>query len=951
MEKKRMTTPSGSSPIRRSRLIVAVVALIAFLYFFGSPFRLPAALKDVSGISRANIVQLVKPKSKVPAKVDEIFGLLNLVTGDSEHEHILGHTEGFDPTKPVDMALYAAGADELDWNKRVQELNERYPLVVFSKMPKRHRIAAERLRSAAFGTLKLIPNGCPDFYSINQDCGTATYKLLKLALACSLASNMVLDSDSDSAATDELPPYQRSPFQDRVAVRGDGRIDVDLDSKLGKALATFVPEPPPYIPHPDFPEPPREWRIKLNIVLQVVGSRGDVQPFIALGTELQKHGHRVRLATHDVFADFVTRSGLEFYPIGGDPGELMAYMVNNPGLIPSMKSLREGNIQRKRAMVLDMLDGCWRSCVEPDPVSHVPFVADAIIANPPSFAHVHCAQALGIPVHLVFTMPWTSTRAFPNPLANVKSANTDAGIANYISYSVVEFFIWQALGDVINRWRYSLDLEPVPLPEGPGLIETLRLPMTYCFSPLLVPRPADWASHIDVCGFFFRDPPDYTPPDDLDAFLRAGPPPIYIGFGSVVVDDGPRMSTIILQAVQVTRVRAIISRGWSNLDGPSTPNVFYLGDCPHEWLFQHVSAVVHHGGAGPTTIIPFFGDQPFWGRMVAASGAGPEPVHHKDLDVRRLADAIAFCLTPHAAAAASELARKMKSESGVKAAVASFHAQLPFERLECDILDDYPAVWKVNKGKKKMRLSKQAAEVLMRSSRLGGSALKFHETKRIRIENRRWDPITGISSAILGLTSDVLDATTGIVVKPIQALRQSRPPSSPPHSNPSDAPAFSTSFPPEKADDRGEGSSRGAGAIAAARDYASTAGAMTAASGKSLGAVFATTARGVMVDIPLAVTHGMRSLPRLYGEDVRDYGEVRDWKSGLVVAGKTSALRPRRVLLTFSFSLAGGRRMEAPSGWRRVWGRARLGSSPRPMWLVSVGPVAMFWLRLNVRSS
>lgn len=195
------------------------------------------------------------------------------------------------------------------------------------------------------------------------------------------------------------------------------------------------------------------------------------------------------------------------------------------------------------------------------------------------------------------------------------------------------------------------------------------------------------------------------------------------------------MSTIILQAVQVTGVRAIISRGWSNLDGPSTPNVFYLDDCPHEWLFQHVSAVVHHGGAGttacgllngrPTTIIPFFGDQPFWGRMVAASGAGPEPVHHKDLDVRQLADAIAFCLTPHAAAAASELARKMKSESGVKAAVASFHAQLPLERLECDILDDDPAVWKVNKGKKKMRLSKQAAEVLMRSSKLSGSALKL----------------------------------------------------------------------------------------------------------------------------------------------------------------------------------------------------------------------------------
>lgn len=131
--KKRMSPPSATPPIRRRRFIVAVVALLTFIYFFGSPFRLPATLKDVSGISRAKIAYLVKG-SPAAANVDEIFGLLHLVTGDSEHEHILGHTEGFDPTKPVDLELYAAGTDNIDWNKRVVELNERYPLVVFSKV-------------------------------------------------------------------------------------------------------------------------------------------------------------------------------------------------------------------------------------------------------------------------------------------------------------------------------------------------------------------------------------------------------------------------------------------------------------------------------------------------------------------------------------------------------------------------------------------------------------------------------------------------------------------------------------------------------------------------------------------------------------------------------------------------------------------------------------------------
>ena len=118
-------------------------------------------------------------------------------------------------------------------------------------------------------------------------------------------------------------------------------------------------------------------------------------------------------------------------------------MVKNPGLIPGMKTLRQGEIQRKRTMIAEMLDGCWKSCVEPDPKSQAPFVAQAIIANPVSFAHVHCAQALSIPLHLMFTMPWTATRAFSHPLANLKSKNMDPRAANYLSYGVVDLMTWQ----------------------------------------------------------------------------------------------------------------------------------------------------------------------------------------------------------------------------------------------------------------------------------------------------------------------------------------------------------------------------------------------------------------------------------------------------------------------------------------------------------------------------
>ncbi|KAF7324784.1 Glycosyltransferase family 1 protein [Mycena kentingensis (nom. inval.)] len=695
------------------------------------------------------------------------------------------------------------------------------------------------------------------------------------------------------------------PTNSILIVAADGRIDLDLD-KLGGALLNLVPPPPEYVANEatTAPEARHNWHIKLNIVIQVVGSRGDVQPFIALGNALQKHGHRVRLVTHDVFESFVRDAGLEFYAIGGDPAELMAFMVKNPGLIPSMRSLRDGDIQKKRAMVAEMLAGCWRSCIEPDAVTGTPFVAEAIIANPPSFAHIHCAQALGVPIHLMFTMPWSSTRTFSHPLANLKYSGIDPARANWLSYGIVEFLTWQGLGDIINKFRHSIDLEPVPITEGPSLAETLRVPFTYCWSPALIPKPLDWGSHIDICGFFFREPPSYTPPPDLDAFLRAGPPPVYIGFGSIVIDDPKRMSAILVAAVRAAGVRAIISRGWSKLDGPESDDIFWLGDCPHEWLFQYVSAVVHHGGAGttacgllnakPTVIVPFFGDQPFWGKMVAESRAGPAPIPHQSLTAFALNKAIQFCLSPDVAAAARGIADKMRGESGVDAAVTSFYRNLPLASMQCDILPDRCASWKVKMGGKKARISKLAAEVLIQSSFLKRDALKPCETRQIQIENKRWDVVTGGTSAAIGVLVDVADATAGLVTRPYEEYKRSRPsllPKSPSAASTSPKSSISSakSLPriPWEQHDPGEGSSRGM--LTQQRTGMQTAGAMAVASGKGVGAFVGSVVKGLVVDVPLAMTEGMRNVPSMYGQVPQDHGQVTGWASGAAVAGKTFA--------------------------------------------------------------
>ncbi|KAF2640378.1 sterol glucosyltransferase [Massarina eburnea CBS 473.64] len=657
----------------------------------------------------------------------------------------------------------------------------------------------------------------------------------------------------------ELEATEWSPLsRGDTGITHDGRIDIDLSSRLTKSLVKLVPnedDQPTHDPSHRFTIQ-RAWNIRLNIVIQVVGSRGDVQPFIALGQELQKYGHRVRLATHNVFDSFVRESNLEFFPIGGDPKELMAYMVKNPGLIPSMKSLKEGDIQRKRTMISELLDGCWKSCVESDPQSEQPFVADAIIANPPSFAHIHCAQALGIPLHLMFTMPWSSTKAFPHPLANFKVGEIDPEKINHASYGIVEWLTWQGLGDVINKFRHSLDLEPVPTTVGPVLAEVLKIPFTYCWSPALVPKPMDWPSHIDVCGFFFRDPPPYNPPREIDAFLREGPPPVYIGFGSIVIEDPGKMTTSILEAVRMCGVRAIISKGWSNLgEGVSdTKDVLFIGDCPHEWLFQHVTAVVHHGGAGtaacglrnacPTVVVPFFGDQPFWGEMIAAAGAGPKPVPHKLLTSQSLCEAISFCLAPEATTAARRICSQMVTENGVTAAVQSFHANLPFEAMHCDVTPNLPATWMYKKAP--IKLSKLAAQTLIAKGVIGQNDITSHETNPVSIINTRWDPVTGVGSACTSIVSDMTSATKGMIVDPYTSIQHS---------------TATTTITKNIATSTAKGI------------------------GKFNIALF----KGTIVELPLAAAEGFRAIPKLYGEEVKQHEEVKDWSSGFRVAGKNFA--------------------------------------------------------------
>lgn len=528
----------------------------------------------------------------------------------------------------------------------------------------------------------------------------------------------------------------------------------------------------------------------LNIVIMVIGSRGDAQPFLKIGKVLkEQYGHRVRIATHPAFREFVEQdSGLEFFSVGGDPSELMSFMVKNPGLIPSLESVRAGDIGRRREAMAEMFSGFWRACINAtDDEKDVrnlrmmgkkaPFVADAIIANPASFAHVHCAEALGIPLILSFTFPYTPTRAFPHPLARIKQSNVDPGYTNFMSYPLVEMVVWQGLGDLVNDLRVkTLGLDPVSTLWAPGALYRMNVPFAYLWSPSLVPKPADWGDEIDISGFVFLDlASSFKPPDPLTDFLQNGDMPIYIGFGSIVVDDADKFTEMIFEAVKMAGVRALVSKGWGGLGGDDVPdNIFMLENTPHDWLFPRVKACVIHGGAGttaialkcgkPTMVVPFFGDQHFWGSMIDRAKAGPEPVPYKQLSAEKLAEGMKFCLTEEAQKNAHVLAAEIEKEGdGAENACAFFHRHFTLSgknSMRCSILEDRVAVW--NLKDTSLRLSALAADILVEKGIINWRKLRL-------IRHCEWndfegpgEPVTGVLGSVAGTFGEVFGGIGGV---------------------------------------------------------------------------------------------------------------------------------------------------------------------------------------------
>ncbi len=408
----------------------------------------------------------------------------------------------------------------------------------------------------------------------------------------------------------------------------------------------------------------------MKIALMTIGSRGDIQPFMALALELKARGHTVFLATPPEHREAIEARGVEHRELGLDISSLLsrpetARYADGKGILKFLA------IRKRVAKELFMKAGRDTMGLFAD--------ADAVVYKNALSMVSGISRLTGIPAIEVGLIPLTPT-------------SCDTGL----------FLGGRDLGAPLNRLLSGITAEAVytlsraPLDalaaEIPGLdgyrasLKRARLdratsPLLYAFSPTVYGKPADWGENVKLTGYWFLpDDPRWEPPSALARFLDSGEKPVYFGFGSMPNLDSGACLAAIRAALKRAGKRGIVNKGWGGLGAGSgeEEGLLFVDDVPHSWLFPRVAAAVHHGGAGttaaalkagiPSVIVPHLADQPFWARRLRELGAAPAAIPARSLSIERLEIALSEALKPEMKAAAESVARKLASENGAERA-------------------------------------------------------------------------------------------------------------------------------------------------------------------------------------------------------------------------------------------------------------------------------------------
>jgi sterol 3beta-glucosyltransferase len=411
----------------------------------------------------------------------------------------------------------------------------------------------------------------------------------------------------------------------------------------------------------------------MRIAIIAMGSRGDVQPYLALGKGLKAAGHFVRLITHENFEQLVTSHGLEFCPVKGNVQEVM----ESPEIL---KLLEQGNflaINAYTSKIVKDISIDWAR----DGLAACEGMNLIIAGVGGLYIAISLAEKLNIPFLQAYIFPFTPTKAFPAVLFP-QSISRLGGTVNRLSHHLFRQIMWQGFRKADRLARQQvLNLPPAPFFGSYNSPIVRQYPALYGFSPSVILLPADW-HNTQVTGYWFLDAAnDWIPPAALTKFLDSGAPPVYIGFGSMGSRNPVETADLVLAALERTGQRGILVSGWGGLSQAYLPDTVHMVDSvPHSWLFPRVAAVVHHGGAGttaaglragvPSIVVPFFGDQLFWGQRVEKLGVGTAPIPRKQLTVEKLAQAIDRAVTDRVMRQrAANLGAKIQAEDGIANAV------------------------------------------------------------------------------------------------------------------------------------------------------------------------------------------------------------------------------------------------------------------------------------------
>lgn len=407
----------------------------------------------------------------------------------------------------------------------------------------------------------------------------------------------------------------------------------------------------------------------MRILITTFGTRGDIQPFIALGIGLKDAGHAVAICTSEGYRSFVEEHHLDYVFMKNELLQLSQDILGGKdgfrGILRTSKKIP--------AAMRNLMDDEWNAAIT--------FKPDLILYHTKCLGSLHVAEKLHIPAIASIPLPfYTPTREFPVPFMSGIRLGPWFNLLSYKIMGLSSGMYVKATNDFRSR---VLGLPP--LRRFPDLFvraDGSLVPIIYPYSPHVLPVPDDFPPHAHVTGYWFlSQAPNWQPDPELERFLESGPPPVYVGFGSMGGYGGEKRASLVIDALKKSGQRGLIATGWGGIKASDVPDDIYVIEAvPHEWLFPRVSTVVHHGGAGTTAaglcagkvtiICPFLGDQPFWGRVVEQIGVGPKPIRQSQLTADRLAEAI------HSATRdtgmqqrAEELGRKIREEDGVGCAV------------------------------------------------------------------------------------------------------------------------------------------------------------------------------------------------------------------------------------------------------------------------------------------